>query len=128
MHELSIAESVVEAIHERIGDARVARVRLRVGALSGVVPDALSFCFELATSGTPLEGAELVLVEQAGQAHCRSCGADFALPDLIALCACGSADVEIRAGRELQIVSVDLVKEVDRECAAPADADRPTYG
>ena len=124
MHELSIAESVVDAVRTRTGQARVGNVRLRVGRLSGVVPHALEFCFELAAAGTPLAAARLQIDLVEASAHCRSCGSDFGLPDRIPLCACGSADVEVRAGRELQIVSV----EVDGECAAPADAGQPTSG
>ena len=56
MHELAITQSVVEAVTERTGSAPVASVRLRVGRLAGVVPDAMRFCFELVTAGTPLEG------------------------------------------------------------------------
>ena len=63
MHELAIAESVVATVLERTGGRQVSVVRLRVGRLSGVVPDALTFCFELATAGTPLEGATLEIEE-----------------------------------------------------------------
>lgn len=52
MHELAIAESVVGSVLERTGDRHVTTVRLQVGRLSGVVPDALDFCFELAVAGT----------------------------------------------------------------------------
>ena len=109
MHELSIAESVVDAVLERTADRHVSTIRLQVGRLSGVVPDALTFCFELATAGTPLEGAELEIEEPTGRAHCRGCGCGFTLRDLILLCDCGSADVEVTSGRELQVMSVELV-------------------
>ena len=109
MHELAIAESVVEAILERTEGRKVTTVRLTVGRLSGVVPDALEFCFDLATSGTTLEGAALQIVEPNGQAHCRACDRDFAMNDLILLCECGSADVEVVAGRELSVTSVEVV-------------------
>ncbi|MFZ0142606.1 MAG: hydrogenase maturation nickel metallochaperone HypA [Aeromicrobium sp.] len=109
MHELAIAESVVEAILERTEERRVTTVRLAVGRLSGVVPDALEFCFELATAGTPLEGATLEIVEPSGRAHCRTCDREFDKNDLILLCECGSADVEVVAGRELSVTSVEVV-------------------
>lgn len=108
MHELSIAESVVDAVLERTGNRHVSTVRLQVGRLSGVVPDALTFCFELATAGTALEGADLQIESPTGRAHCRDCHQDFALDDLILLCECGSADVEVTAGRELQVMSVEV--------------------
>lgn len=108
MHELAITQGVVDAVTDRTGDARVASVRLRVGKLAGVVPDAMRFCFELVTAGTPLEGAELEFDRPEGRGRCRTCGADVALPDLILLCPCGSADVEVLAGRELAVASVVL--------------------
>jgi hydrogenase nickel incorporation protein HypA/HybF len=73
-----------------------------------MVPDAMRFCFELLAEGTPLEGARLEIEEPAGVARCGSCGDDFTLPDLVLLCACGSADVTLLAGRELRITSLEV--------------------
>ena len=112
MHELSITQSVVDAVSEHAGGAQVSRVRLRVGRLSGVVPDAIRFCFELVTDGTSLQGAELVIDEPAGAGHCRSCGCDLVLTDLILLCPCGSADVDVVAGRELTVQSFEVAEEM----------------
>ena len=108
MHELSITQSIVDAVTDHAAGSRVVGIRLTVGRLSGVVPDAMRFCFELITEGTPLQGARLDIDEPAGRAHCASCGSDFVLPDLILLCACGSADVTVLAGRELTIRSLEL--------------------
>jgi hydrogenase nickel incorporation protein HypA/HybF len=109
MHELAITQGIVDAVLERTGERTVTTVRLRIGRLSGVVPDSLRFCFELVTAGTALEGARLEIDEPDGVAYCHTCGVDFALPDLILLCKCGSADVEVRAGRELSVRSVEVV-------------------
>ncbi len=106
MHELSIAESVVDMVCERTEGRTVRCVRLRVGRLAGVVTESLEFCFELASAGTPLEGADLEIEQPAGVAHCRTCGRDFELADLILLCPCGSADVEVVTGQELTVASV----------------------
>ncbi|MGI8433127.1 MAG: hydrogenase maturation nickel metallochaperone HypA [Nocardioidaceae bacterium] len=108
MHELAITRSVVEAVTERTGSAPVASVQVRVGRLAGVVPDAMRFCFELVVAGTPLEGAALYIEQPEGRGHCRTCGDDFVLADLILLCSCGSADVEVLTGRELAVASVKL--------------------
>jgi hydrogenase nickel incorporation protein HypA/HybF len=108
MHELAIAESVVSAVLEHTGGRQVSEVRLRVGQLSGVVPDALLFCFDLAAAGTPLEGASVEIEEVEAHAHCRTCGVDFAMIDSFLLCDCGSADVELLAGRELALASVEV--------------------
>jgi hydrogenase nickel incorporation protein HypA/HybF len=79
-----------------------------VGRLAGVVPDAMLFCFELVTGGTPLDGAVLEFDQPEGRGRCRPCGSEFVLADLILLCDCGSADVEVLAGRELAVASVVL--------------------
>ncbi|MGZ4505995.1 MAG: hydrogenase maturation nickel metallochaperone HypA/HybF [Blastococcus sp.] len=114
MHELAITQSVVAAVTERTGSAPVVSVRLRVGRLAGVVPDAMRFCFELVSAGTPLEGAVLEFEQPEGRARCRACGADFVLADLLLLCDCGSADVEVVSGRELAVASVVLGDSADR--------------
>ena len=109
MHELSITQSVVEAVIERTGQAPVAVVRVRIGRLSGVVPDAMLFCFDLVTAGTTLDGARLEIEECDAAAWCRSCLNRFVPTDAILLCPCGSADVELLAGRELAVSSVVMV-------------------
>ncbi|MFE2875787.1 hydrogenase maturation nickel metallochaperone HypA [Streptomyces roseus] len=112
MHEMSIAMAVVGQVEEAAeagGASTVASVRLQVGELAGVVPDALAFCFELACAGTVLEGAELVTESVAARAHCRSCTGDWAvgMPPRLVCPGCGQAtDVELLTGRELQILSV----------------------
>ena len=111
MHELAITQSVVEMVAERTAGRQVACVRLDVGALSGVVPDAMQFCYELIISGTSLEGSTLVIEQTPGRAHCRTCGQDFLLDSLILLCRCGSAEVDLVAGRELRVLSVELEAE-----------------
>lgn len=109
MHELSITESVVAAVTERMRDARVRRIRLEVGRLSGLVPDSVRFCFEMVAAGTTCEGATLEIDEPAGVGHCRTCGDTFDTVEVLPLCGCGSADVEVRGGRELRIREVETV-------------------
>jgi len=109
VHEMAITQSVVEQICERMGDASVRRVCLEIGTLSGVVPDAVRFCFDLVAEGTTLEGASLEIVHTMGKARCRDCGAEFALADLLMLCACGSANRELLAGEELKIREVEVL-------------------
>ena len=67
MHELSITRNVVAIVSERAVGQRVTRVRLEIGRLSAVVPDSIRFCFDICAQGTPLAGAELEIVESAGQ-------------------------------------------------------------
>lgn len=106
MHELSITQSVVDAVCERASGRPVHAVRVRVGVLTAVVPESMRFCFALATEGTAAQDAVLEIDQSAGTALCRTCGADFTLNDLVLLCPCGSADVDVTSGRELEIVSM----------------------
>lgn len=114
MHELAITESVVTGVCEHLEQAgragsRVTRVVLEIGRLSGVVPDAIRFCFDVCTQRTPLEGAGLEIVAVEGVARCRSCGMESQPRDLLALCGCGSGDLEIRSGRELRVREVEVI-------------------
>ena len=108
MHELAIAESLVEMVTERLPGSTVTGVHLEIGALSGVVPDAIRFCFDLATDGTDLAGAELVITEDPAHCMCHSCGFEFQPDSPIVLCACGSADVAVLRGEDLRILSVSV--------------------
>ena len=108
MHELAIAEGVVDTVTQRLPGARITSVHLEIGALSGVVADSIRFCFDLATEGTGLEGATLEITEPPAQCRCRSCGAEFRPDPPIVLCPCGSADVAVLGGEELKIVSVEV--------------------
>ncbi|MBP2320045.1 hydrogenase nickel incorporation protein HypA/HybF [Kibdelosporangium banguiense] len=121
MHELSITQSIVSDIAEKLGDTRVTKVTLLIGRLSGVVVDSIRFCFDLVAEGTTLEGAELVVHEPLGQVRCPSCQIQFETSDPIVLCPdCGTSEVTVLAGRELRIKSVEVIT-----CAAPAAAQPP---
>ena len=108
MHELGIAEQILEIVAERSGGSRVTRVVLEVGALTAVLPDALRFCFDVASRDTVAEGARLDIVEQAARARCRACGAETEIVEPWGLCACGGADLHWLAGRELRIREMEV--------------------
>ena len=108
MHELAITESIVDAVTERLPDARITCVRLEIGALSGVVADSVRFCFDLVTEGTNVEGARLEITEVPGRCHCRVCGVDFEPEGPITLCPCGSIEIKVLSGQELKIASVQV--------------------
>ncbi|MCA1826945.1 MAG: hydrogenase maturation nickel metallochaperone HypA [Myxococcales bacterium] len=118
MHELGIAQQVIEIAAERSGGARISRIVLEVGKLAAVLPDALRFCFEAVSEGTPAAGAELQIVEVPGRARCRSCGGSVELERPYGRCACGCSDLDWLSGEELRI------KELT--CAPLADATANT--
>ncbi|MFF2147766.1 hydrogenase maturation nickel metallochaperone HypA [Kitasatospora sp. NPDC058190] len=113
MHEMSIAAAVVEQVEAAARDHAapgVARVRLQVGELAGVVAEALDFCFELACAGTLVEGAVLDTETVAGRARCAPCAVEWAVgmpPDLGCPSCSAGGGVELLSGRELQILAVE---------------------
>lgn len=109
MHELAIAEGIVEAITERVAGSRVTRVVLELGALACVEPGAIRFCFAACARGTVADGAELEIVEIPGRGRCRTCGASAVPVDpRIPLCECGSADLELLDGGQLRVRGVEV--------------------
>lgn len=117
MHEMSIAQNISDLVRKEIdriqGVEAVTKIRLKVGMLSGVVPDSLSFCFGFVTEGTPLERASLEIDEIPVRAKCRGCGAAFTLEQPLFICPrCGSSDLAILAGQELVVESIE-VEEAD---------------
>lgn len=113
MHEMAIATQIVDiavnAIPPGVKDPRVARVNLRIGKLSAVVPESLRFCFEIATQDTPLAGAEMVIEELPVVVRCQSCGHEWTITSPKFECPkCQNGKVDILSGRELDIASIEL--------------------
>lgn len=113
MHELAIAESIVDAVRAKAAEcsaARVLHVRLKVGEASGIVTDSLTFCFEMATSLDPLvAGAQLSIDRVPHRAWCRSCAAEFPVINFVARCpTCEEWSREVISGTELQILDMEI--------------------
>jgi hydrogenase nickel incorporation protein HypA/HybF len=112
MHEYSIMQSALnQALSEarQAGATRVHEIRLRIGVLSGVVPDALQFAFEALTPGTLAEGALLRIEEVPARFWCGKCGREFVSANLYAECPdCGLPSGDLRAGRELELSSMEV--------------------
>jgi hydrogenase nickel incorporation protein HypA/HybF len=109
LHELSIAESVVQIASRHANGRRVTKVWLKVGHLRQVVPSALAFGFELVAEGTPVEGAELEMENVPATGLCRDCGAESQLKTFPLQCgACGGFGLELLSGEELFVESLEL--------------------
>lgn len=113
MHELSIANALIEQVCEHAassGAVRVAAISIRMGALSGIAR-ALYFCFPSASRGTICEEAVLHIDEVPLTVMCTHCEAvktpaalyNFRCPD------CGRPTPKVLTGREMQLVSIELV-------------------
>ena len=81
---------------------------LEIGKLSGVLPDAVRFCFGACAEGTAVEGAALEIVETPGRARCKACGGEVPLDRPFGRCGCGCTDLEWLAGDELQVRELEL--------------------
>jgi hydrogenase nickel incorporation protein HypA/HybF len=112
VHELAIAESVVEVACRCAAGRKILEVELEVGHLRQVVPSALQFSFGLVAEGTEAEGAELVIRDVPAAGMCRTCRWAGELPAFPLLCAeCGSANVAVTAGEELLVATLELDEE-----------------
>ena len=112
MHELSIALGIVEAAQEeaRLHRGRVSAVHLRVGPLSGVVPEALLSSYEMAAADTPLAGSRLVIEEVPVVVFCPRCEVQRPLRSMQRFCCpeCGTPTGDVRQGKELDLVALEI--------------------
>jgi hydrogenase nickel incorporation protein HypA/HybF len=112
MHELALSRSLVAALEEEArlqAFSRVERVTLEIGRLGHVDPDALAFCFDVATRATLAEGARLVIERRPGRATCMACGGVSEVDAHVVDCpACGSPRVLVDGGDEMKIRELEV--------------------
>ncbi|NLN62596.1 MAG: hydrogenase maturation nickel metallochaperone HypA [Myxococcales bacterium] len=112
MHELSLAEAMIEqlaGIARDQGFARIESIRVEIGAMSGVEREPFAFAFPIVAEGTLAEGAALEFVEVAVCVSCHTCGAKtFPEVPMILCGACHSGDVSVCAGGEFRILSMEV--------------------
>ena len=112
MHEMSLTESILELIEDEAkkgGFTKVKLVRVQVGALSSVIPDALQFCFEAVTKGSIAEGAVLEIIDVPGQGWCLDCGKTVPLEERFGACPeCGNYHVQMTAGAEMRLHELEV--------------------
>jgi len=116
MHELSIAMSIVELAEEEAErrGAQISAVHLKLGALSGVVKEALLASYEMACDDTSLKGSQLIVEEIPVVIFCPTCQTQRPLNSVQLFCCpeCGTPCSEIVHGRELEVVALEI-----QECA-----------
>ncbi len=114
MHELSIAMGIVEAAMEEAQQrgVRVGAVHLRLGALSGVVKDALLFSYEAACLDTPLAGSQLVIEDIPVTIFCSHCDAMKILPSVQSFVCpdCSTPTIDVRRGKELEVFALEIAE------------------
>lgn len=118
MHELGIAQNILQIVRQSVTEdlaADVRAVRIRVGQLSGIVPDSLDFCFSVIVNGTEMPQAKLAIEQVPLVSECRDCKHRFRMDDLAFSCpSCRSVSLELISGRELEIVEIELAEEGDK--------------
>jgi len=117
MHELSIAKGILDIVEDHVPAWRagtVRRVRVAVGALSGVLTDSLTFCFEALVADTPFAPCRLVIQQIPVRLSCRTCAAVAQVALATFVCpACGSNKTRVTSGRELRVVDIELDDPVE---------------
>ncbi|RME16071.1 MAG: hydrogenase maturation nickel metallochaperone HypA [Alphaproteobacteria bacterium] len=112
MHEMALAESVVsiaEREARRAGAERITSVRLEIGALSHVVPEAMRFAFSAVSRGSLAEGARLDILRVPGRAWCHDCGREIEISALGDACpACGGYSVQVTGGQEMRVKDLEV--------------------
>jgi hydrogenase nickel incorporation protein HypA/HybF len=117
MHEFSIAQSIMEIVlaeAQKANARRVIKVTLNIGELAGVLPESLSFCFELLAKSTIAENAVLTVNRIPVNALCSHCKINIQIRDNRYLCPhCGQSAIELTSGRELQIAQLEIENATD---------------
>jgi len=113
MHELSIALSIVDMVEEeseRLGGSTIAAVHLKLGALSGVVKEALLSSYDLACEHTILAGSVLVIEDVPIVVHCPRCDARRPVRSTQCFCCaeCGAPSADVLEGRELLVTALEI--------------------
>jgi hydrogenase nickel incorporation protein HypA/HybF len=112
MHELSVVASLVESVEALAREHKaksVTELWIKVGPLSGVVPELLASAFEMYRKGTIVESARLSIEKTPLRAVCRACRAETERTDYAPDCpACGSTDLEITGGTDLILERVEM--------------------
>lgn len=118
MHELSVAQNIIEIIHQYVPEnewERVAAVRLKIGAIAGIVPDSLQFSFLAITSETMLQNAHLEIEHIPFKFLCKTCNKISSNECGFSVCeSCGSTKTTIISGNELQISEIEI-REIEQE-------------
>lgn len=112
MHEVSVMEEAMRMAVQAAtaaGGSRIVKLKLRIGTMSGVVPEAMRFAFDVVCRDTIAEGATLEIDPVQATCWCPGCGREFPQADFINECPmCHNLSGELRRGRELEIAAVEI--------------------
>jgi hydrogenase nickel incorporation protein HypA/HybF len=87
----------------------VAVVKIRIGALAGVVMDALEFAWQAVSEDTIAAGSKLDVEHVPVACYCAKCGREFESQAYSYRCpTCGELSNDLRRGRELNLISIEV--------------------
>ncbi len=113
MHEMSLCEGVLQILEQQAQINRftqVTTVRLEIGALACVEPEAMQFSFAAITAGTVADGARLEIIRISGQAWCMTCKQAVSVTQRFAVCPiCGSDPLPPSGGDQLRVKELEVV-------------------
>jgi hydrogenase nickel incorporation protein HypA/HybF len=112
MHEMSLAEGIVQLVEDTVradGCAKVKAVWLEIGQLAAVEKEALRFCFDAVARDTVAEGARLEIIETPGQGWCSKCEGNVAITALYEACpVCGNYQIQVTGGSEMRVKELEV--------------------
>ena len=112
MHEMGIAQSILDIVEQKMashGATKVSTIRLVIGEFRAVLPQSLTFCFEIITKDTPLEGVNLEIEQVLLTGRCIDCREEFIIKEYRFICPkCGSRQIETIAGKELFVKEIEV--------------------
>jgi hydrogenase nickel incorporation protein HypA/HybF len=112
MHEMSLCEGVLQLLETESrtqGFKKVKTVWLEIGVLSSVDPQALLFCFDVATRNSIAEGAKLKIISIAGTAWCMQCSESVTIKKRFDECPqCGSHQLQVTGGDEMKVKELEV--------------------
>ncbi len=112
MHELSIAQEIIGIVYQYLPNpspGSVKSVKVKIGKLSNILPDSLTFCFEALTNETELQGAMLETISIPVTINCDSCDKTSEIENPVFICPqCGGNQIKVIAGTELQVDEIEL--------------------
>jgi len=112
MHEMSLAEGIIQLIDDSAAKNQFQRVKtvwLEIGQLAGVEAEAMRFCFDAVTRGSIAEGATLEIIATPGQGRCYDCDKTVSVAARYEPCPqCGGYSVEVTGGTEMRVKELEV--------------------
>jgi hydrogenase nickel incorporation protein HypA/HybF len=117
MHELSVAQEIINIVNSYLPDNNstgAKSVKVKVGKLSNILNDSLTFCFEALTNESHLKGAKLEIVDVPVKVLCLNCSKESEIENPVFACPmCSYTKLKMISGMELQIDEIELFDEIE---------------